>query len=260
MTGSHPLSCEAFEDAINEYADGALQGEDRVALERHLESCAGCRALAADVRAIRRTAGTLDRRVPPRAVWDRISAQITAPPATRTPLRRQWIAPLAAAAVIVLAVSAGFYFRGGGSRTAPAPVSSVPAHVEPAIAPAPGSTPGSGSADELARSVESEMQMAEAHYEKAIADLEKLAKSEEKTLDPQLAATLRKNLGVVDQAISESRAALRSQPDNQPAQQSLFDAFRDKLTLLQDTVALINEMRKGNQAEAARIAGGMNKM
>ena len=43
------------------------------------------------------------------------------------------------------------------------------------------------------------------------------------------------------------------------AQDSLFEAFRSKIVLLQDTISLINEVRKGNQAEAARIADGMNK-
>ena len=54
-------------------------------------------------------------------------------------------------------------------------------------------------------------------------------------------------------------AALRSNPLSAEAQDSLFEAFRAKIALLQDTVALINEVRKGNQAEAARIADGMNK-
>jgi tetratricopeptide (TPR) repeat protein len=107
------------------------------------------------------------------------------------------------------------------------------------------SPPQASSRDELARTVEAERQMAEEHYQKAIVALEQIAHAEDKTLDPQVAATLRKNLGVIDQAISESRAALKSQPDSEPAQASLFEAFRDKLTLLQDTVALINEMRKG---------------
>ena len=57
----------------------------------------------------------------------------------------------------------------------------------------------------------------------------------------------------IDQAINESRAAVRTQPDNEPAQQSLLESFKTKIGLLQDTVALINEMRKGNDAGAARI-------
>jgi molybdenum cofactor biosynthesis enzyme len=78
-------------------------------------------------------------------------------------------------------------------------------------------------------------------------------------LDPQDVAELQKNMLVVDQAIGESKAALKTQPMNTQAQDSLFEAFRTKIVLLQDTISLINEVRKGNQAEAARIAGAMNK-
>jgi len=64
---------------------------------------------------------------------------------------------------------------------------------------------------------------------------------------------------VVDQAISESRAALRTQPNSAPAQQSLLESFKSKIALLQDTVSLINEMRKGNDAGAARIVSGIKE-
>ncbi len=101
--------------------------------------------------------------------------------------------------------------------------------------------------------------MAEQHYEKAITGLEQIAKSGEGALDPQVAATLRNNLGVIDQAISDSRVALAQQPGSQLAQESLFEAFRRKVALLQDTVALINEMRKGNQAGAARAIDNLGR-
>ena len=70
---------------------------------------------------------------------------------------------------------------------------------------------------------------------------------------------LQNNLRVIDQAIGESRAALQAQPSSAPAQASLFDAMRDKVALLQQTVELINEMRKGNQAEAGRLIEGLNR-
>ena len=79
------------------------------------------------------------------------------------------------------------------------------------------------------------------------------------TLDPQTASTLEKNLRVIDQAISESRSALRAQPASEPAQASLLESFKSKIALLQDTVALINEMRKGNDAGAARIVSGLKE-
>jgi hypothetical protein len=106
-------------------------------------------------------------------------------------------------------------------------------------------------------SITAEFEAAERHYQKAITDLESIARKETGELDPQVAAVLQKNLTVIDQAISESRAAMRSQPTNEPAQQSLVENFKTKIALLQDTVALINEMRKGNEAGAARIVSGL---
>ena len=57
--------------------------------------------------------------------------------------------------------------------------------------------------------------------------------------------------------IGQSRAALATAPTDNLAQQSLFEALRTKIALLEDMVALINEMRKGNQEGAARIVSGM---
>jgi hypothetical protein len=118
-------------------------------------------------------------------------------------------------------------------------------------------TPGSGS-DSIA-TVQAEFRAAEEHYEKAIQGLEQIAKSQSGDLDPQVAAVLQKNLQVIDQAIGESRAALQTQPASADAQDSLFDAMRTKVAVLQQTVELINEMRKGNQAEAGRLIQGLNQ-
>jgi non-homologous end joining protein Ku len=126
--------------------------------------------------------------------------------------------------------------------------------------PAPTAAETAAAADSraLAGSVEAELRQAALHYENAIRGLETLAKDQQ-GVDPQVAATLQKNLQLIDQAIGESRAALAREPVSEPAQQSLFEAFRTKIAFLQDTIALVNEMRKGNQAEAARIAEGLNK-
>ena len=136
------------------------------------------------------------------------------------------------------------------------------------VAVAPGTSTGAGGAgapapavasDASAQSVEAELRQAEDHYEKAIKGLEQIANAEQNVFDPRTAATLQKNLAVIDQAISESRAALRAQPASEPAQQSLLESFKAKMGLLQDTVSLINEMRKGNDAGAARIVSGLKQ-
>ena len=101
-----------------------------------------------------------------------------------------------------------------------------------------------------------ELRMAEEHYEKAISGLEQVANTEQGALDPEVAATVKRNREVIDQAIAESRTALKTEPQNQPARESLFAALRRKIVLLQDTIALLNEMRKGNQAGAAQIVEG----
>ena len=62
-----------------------------------------------------------------------------------------------------------------------------------------------------------------------------------------------------DLAAALSSNAWIPEPENDVAQESLFGALRSKIALLQDTIALINEMRKGNQEGAARIVSGLNQ-
>ena len=64
---------------------------------------------------------------------------------------------------------------------------------------------------------------------------------------------------MIDQAIDESRAALKAEPQSTIARDSLFQALRRKVDLLQDTIALMNEMRKGDAAGAASIVESLNK-
>ena len=81
-------------------------------------------------------------------------------------------------------------------------------------------------------SIETELRQAEAHDEHAIEGLEVIAYSEQSELNPRTATTLQKNLSVIDHAIRESRAAVRSQPTSEPAQQSLIGGFTTKIGLL----------------------------
>src|SRR6185295_9794673 len=140
-----------------------------------------------------------------------------------------------------------------------APRSAPPAAITTAPPAADTTTANAVSANAAAQSVEAELRQAEDHYEKAIKGLEQIASAEQNVFDPKTAATLQKNLAVIDQAISESRAALRVEPTSEPAQQSLLKSFKAKMALLQDTVSLINEMRKGNDAGAARIVSGLKQ-
>ena len=107
-------------------------------------------------------------------------------------------------------------------------------------------------------SILAEYQLAERDLSNTIDGLERIA-TDRTSLDMETADVLKANLTVLDGAIGESREALKKEPENDVAQESLFEALRNKVALLQDTIALINEMRKGNQEGAARIVSGLNQ-
>jgi hypothetical protein len=99
----------------------------------------------------------------------------------------------------------------------------------------------------------------EADFTTAIASLEEMASVERAALDPEMAGAFDSGLTIVNAAIDQSRTALEAAPDSEVAQESLFQALRNKVAILQDTLALVNEMRKGNQDGAARILSEMNQ-
>jgi hypothetical protein len=252
------MTCDLARERINELVDGDLDRAARAELEAHMATCASCAALAEDLEVVRRASRSLPTIDPPERVWSAIARQLPAHGVARPAGRaREWVkVTLAIAAVLLAAVAITLIVRRGRSVEPQVAGTTAPAAQAPVQAAAQPASQGADSAD--LKSLQSELQQAESHYEIAIQKLEALAK-DRRALNPQDAAILQKNLLLIDSAIGESRAALKAQPANEMAQESLFEAFRSKITLLQDTISLINEMRKGNQAEAARIADGLNK-
>ena len=263
------MECREVRPALSDLVDGIIARDVRPQVEAHLEGCAGCRGLLADLRRMREMARSLPKMEAPESLRSKVRADFAAasgqaplravaPPAAGKPAgsasrgtilwflpRGRWVAPgLAAAAVLVLAVAGVRYVV---SRPAPAASKAAAA-----VAASPGSA-------QAAQSVEAELDQADQHYQKAIAALEQAAKDGQVVLDPQTAAVLQKNMSLVDQAIRESRAAVRSEPTSEVAQGSLFEALQRKVGLLRDTIALINEMRKGDAAGTARVAGTLGK-
>jgi anti-sigma factor RsiW len=260
------VNCDQLLERASEIVDGGLAPAMRADVDGHLSSCARCRALIADLRLVRQTAATLDRALPPADLWHRIASHLQAEPGfTRheprplgvrlspQPAGRERRTPawawIAAAAVLVLAVGGGIWFMTRSMQRAATTVAGGGATT----------SPGNTNPHALVESIDAELQLAAEHYEKAIAGLEQVANQSDSPLDPELTGTLRKNLLLIDRAIEESRLALKAEPENTVAQESLFEAFRRKIALLQDTIALMNEMRKGNEAGAARIVEGLNK-
>ena len=265
---------------LNDYADDMVTPADRTAIEEHLERCRDCRALVADLRELHGAAAGLEPMEPPAGAWSRLASAIRPEPSPaashqsqvssrqsavvdsqqspitsrqpRVASRQSSVASrrrlgigdwrlmtVGAVAALILATAVGVGISYVARRGATAPA-------------APETAPD-------AQAVEAELLQAEQHYQKAISGLEQIANAETGALDPQTAATLQKSLAVVDRAIDESRGALKTQPGNEPAEQSLLDNFKTKISLLQDTVALINDMRNGNEAGAVRIVSGLQQ-
>jgi hypothetical protein len=236
-------------NAIQELADGTLGPIRRAELQIHLDDCDGCRRLADDLLRIRTLASSLDRPAPPDRVWLQIAGRLRQegrvtppPPRTASPWR---LAPLAIAASLLLIVSAAVYqlYPRGGTDTAQ-------------VSPRPG---GNVTQTDVVQGVEEEFRKAEQHYQNGIAKLEEAAKTTDGTIDPQTAEMLQKPLLEIDRAIAESRAALQNDPQSVAARNSLFAALKRKVVVLQDTIALMNQMRKGDAAGAAQVADTINK-
>jgi anti-sigma factor RsiW len=240
------MACQQYLNSIHELVDGTIGAIRRAELEQHLEGCEACRALVSDLERIRDAAGALPEMRPPDRVWLQLAGRlrqegrITTAIAPERPNRR-YAAWLAIAAALVIAV--------GSAVLLLVPRTTTPA---PSQVTAPAAT-GSGADVKSVETVQNEVDAAQQQFEKAIADLEKVAKANQQALDPGTSATIEKNLGIIDQAIAENRAAVKSEPASVAARETLFDALRQKVSLLQDTIALINEMRKGNNAAAAQL-------
>ena len=249
-------SCDRFTADISELADGTLDLATRARVEAHVEACDDCRALLADLRAIKARARDAERLAPPESLWPRIAARLreqgVAPAGSAHTSRASTWQWMAIAAALVLSVGLALFVT--WSRR---PVETA-ASRQPAPA-AVSASQGNAAAPQSVEGIEAELSAAEQHYDKAIKGLEQIASTSQGQLDPQVAATLKKNLQVIDSAIADSRSALKTEPQSQVARESLFEALRRKVVLLQDTIALMNEMRKGNQAGAAQVIEGLNK-
>jgi anti-sigma factor RsiW len=238
MTGRHPSGL-----SLSEYVDDSRDAAERADVTEHLVRCRACRGLAADFSELRRASAALGDVEPPARTWpqieNRIGQSMGAPPSAirATTDRRVTMVWLAAAAALVLATASSVWL---------------------VRAPLNGETV-SATETATAQTVEAELAQAEQHYEKAISGLEQIANAEKGALDSRTAATLQENIGVVDQAISESRAALNAQPASDPARRSLLDSFKAKVELLQNTIALINDMRTGDDAGAAQVISRMKR-
>jgi hypothetical protein len=239
------MKCQDVQPRLSELADRTLPPAERTEVNAHLEECAACRGVLNDLEHVRRAAAALGPIAPPDHVWLQVAGQTrldhpatVRPHAARRAALAQWIS--LAAALVLVTIGADYFLR------------SVPA-------PDAGGGAGNPTGTPSVQRIADELALAMKHYDNAITELESLAKSNSDVLDTQMAETLRQNIQTVNAAIDESRAALVQNPNSQPARESLFEALRRKVVVLQATVNLMNEMRKGNQTGAVEAAAVFSK-
>src|SRR5262245_33111546 len=241
------MACERNSERIQELIDGTLGAIRRRELEQHLEDCPACRALREDLERIRDAAAALPALPPPDGAWLQIAGRLrhegrlrdAAPAAARGSHRYAWLAIAA-----TLALAAGLSIV--------ALLRSTQAPSAPAVAGG-SAAPGNATATASVEAVQNKVDAAQANFEKAIAEMDNLRKANMAALDPQTSQVIEKNLGIIDSAIEENRAAVKAQPGSVAARETLFEALRQKVSLLQDTISIINEMRQGNNAAAAQL-------
>lgn len=223
---THPMiTCDDAQLLVSDRLDGTLSDTQRAQLDAHLAGCAACREVSRDLEQIHRGAASLPTLTPSRDLWSGIEARIEAPVVSlethrRTPLARWSTRQFAAAAAVLMAVTAGGTWfvavRSAGAPTVPV-----------ATSPAPRT--------ELV-SVASEQGMAA--YEGEIGALRNIIDTRRADLDSATVAVLEKNLKLIDQAIAESKAALAADPASTFLADQVSRAYDTKLELLRAAAML----------------------
>jgi anti-sigma factor RsiW len=235
-------ACDRYLNAIQELVDGTLGPIRRAELELHLEACEACRALAQDLQAIARAAHSLDTLTPPERVWSRLAEQLRAEGRVVRPslmARRRNVALLALAAALVLIIGSSLFLLKRDTR-------SNPATAAPVATATPAPADGNAAPGAAVQTVAAELALTERHFQNAV--------EQAAATDPATAAVLQKNLQVINTAIADSRKALEADPQDGSTQ--LYEMLKQKIRFLQDTIALMNEMRQGDAAGAAQLVEG----
>jgi len=239
---AHPL------DLLSGYLDGDLDAGARRDIDRHLAGCAECRAVVADLETVRQAASAWAKRAdaPAPDLWPAIASRLTGPRESASSpgdggaasviaitshpawYRRRFslgLPELAAAAALVAAVSGALMASRPGvsspaaSTGSPAPVVAEVEYDSAGVEAVPAS-------------------FADAQYDAAVIDLERVLLEQRERLDPRTVVVLERNLRVIDDAIREARQALAADPANALLNAHLAGARQRKLDLLRRAASI----------------------
>lgn len=218
------MTCDTVRPSLHAIASGEpFPPVDTALVRAHLDTCAACRGLLADLERLRASARSLGPLAPPDRLREAIARRLP-PPATAASDRSRAVSWLVAAAAII-AIAAGGVELVREAGLAPARDSNATARVS-------------------VQAGTDDLDVALRHYNDAVAELEGVLTRNAGAIDPATAATIQTSVAAIDRAIAESRAALTADPQSESAQRSLFLALGDKITVLQTAVTIIETERK----------------
>jgi len=226
---------DRFTELLSDYLDHDLARSEFDAVERHLESCAGCRSTLAALAAVKTRAASLVDPPAPTDLWAGIASRIgtagssSAAPAPRAVVvrlprrsRAWWLTPhwIATAAVFAVVAAAGLWAARG--------------QFSPAVRPGTlaASEPGGRGSDATPASFDA------SQIESEIGQLQHALERGRGRLDPKTVQVLEDNLRIIRKATQDARAALEADPANADLQDYLAGTVQKKLDMVRRAAAM----------------------
>ena len=222
------MTCHEIEPRLDDYVDGALSGTDREAVETHLSACQACRGVVGELRSLLTTASALPREEQPaRDLWPGVRSALESEGAggggkvVVGPWRRPALLAVAAVFLVVVSVSVTLVIqkRLGGA---------------PAVTAQEVTTPEAGAPPAALAS----FRAAEPEYIRASDELMALYDRSRDQLAPETVAAVEKNLDIINQAITDARAALEADPGNRRLGHVATAMYERKVDLLRHLTRL----------------------
>ena len=191
------------ETQINDYVDETLEPGEQASVTEHVHACAECRAEVAALQTMLQKVGALPTSIAPaRDLRPNMWAQ------TDRKSLWHWRYPLAAAAIVLIAVSSLLTLVLSRNETVQTPTAIV-------------TTPNTVDLVSLERQYTSELE-----------ELQRILRNNREDLAPETVQILEENLRIIDSAIQEARSALTRDPNSSTLGELLRSAYQRKLDLL----------------------------
>jgi anti-sigma factor RsiW len=239
-------------DRLSEYLDGELTQAEREALETHLVSCDACAETLDDLREVVSRAHALEDAPPAEDLWPGIESRIAGRAPARLVAREGarsiataplwWarrfelgVPQLAAAAVLLVALSAGAMWLAMRGTTLVSAPNLTPSQTPVAVASAPATAPG---VDAVVDATPALAVPENAGYDASIASLEQALAEGRGRLDPKTLRVIEQNLKIIDHALTEARGAVAADPNNSWLRSHLAATMKRKVDLLRTATLL----------------------